>query len=294
MSTVAAPAIPLYDLGFLARAPQMAVRAPRMTQSVRTPRYPLYQLGWLGASVPAGKIVGSTAPVDAAVTGLIASAAGAGAWAGPIGAGVGAIVGIIAGLMSAHEQRASEAKDENSAMNIGVQGFDSDLKTVQAAFNSGQIGASDAIQAVQVLMQNYWALVTPHIQPGRNGCSGGANCPSSVPNGAAYCQGNIGAACCVGCGNLEISINAPDGVIAAINGQSTSPGGKNTADIMKVTGSKYGGQTRNAYTISFQQTGTAAAVSSIESSLTSEFSSLGSSSLLPLLGIGLLAFLVLR
>lgn len=271
MSTVLTlPALPLYQQGF---APTF--HKPRFSHLVRAPRVPLYQGGIALGS--AGQVISIAAPIAAKAGSAIATAAGIASAAGPIGAAVGVVVGLIGGLLAAHELRAKQARDENSAVNIGVAGFDSDLKSIQAALASGTDVAT-AIQGAQLAMSNYWALVTPHIQPGRNGCSGGGYCaPNSAQPG--YCQGNIGAACCIGCADLMPSLNNPDGVLAALNGTSTASGGKTTANILTVYGSKYGTTQRSAYSITFTP-GAASATASLTSALTG-------GSLLPLLAIGI-------
>jgi hypothetical protein len=298
MSTavVTAPQIPLYQAGAQYRRPARA----RMQHTVGAPQIPLYQLGYLGA-VP-GQYVAAAAPVAGAVTtGVVASVGAgtaAGSWAGPIGAGVGLVVGLIGGLLAGHELRAKQARNENSAVNLGVSGFDSDLKQIQQAFKSGQISATDAISAVeQTIMPGYWTVLTPQIQPGRNGCNSGASCPPDTSaQGIQPCKGNIGAGCCVGCYQLEPSISGPNGVLAALAGQSGSKGGPYTADIHIVAGSSYGASTRGAYTLDF--TSPASAASSLTSSLTSAITGAGTggsgSSLLPLLLIGGLALVALR
>ena len=297
---VAAPEIPLYQSGDL--TPRRPPRR-RMQHTIVAPETPIYQLGYLG--VEASQVVGaSAAPAGAATTAaLTAAAAGSGAaygaWAGPIGAGVGAVIGIIAGLLGKHALRAKQARNENSAVNIGVSGFDSDLRQIQQAFKSGQISAQDAIQAIeQTAMPGYWTVVTPQIQPGRNGCNSGSSCPPDTSaQGVQPCHGNIGAACCVGCYQLEPSITGPSGVLAALSGQSQSKGGPYTADIHIVAGSSYGASTRGAYTLDF--TPPVAPASSISSGLTSLFSPSsgapgGGTSLLPLLLIASLAWMTIR
>lgn len=253
-AVVIAPAIPLYQQGALFPSPYRHRHARRHAHLIEVPRIPLHQLGYIGAD--AAKIVGASAPIAATATAAVISSVAAGSamasWAGPIGAGVGALVGLIAGLLAGHEQRKKQAQNENSAMNIGVQGFDSDLKQINQAFKAGQISAADALNAVnQVLMPGYWTVVGGQIQPGRNGCNTGASCPppSNYKPGQNPCTGNIGAACCVGCFDLLLSVTQPDGILAAIQGQSTAPGGRYVANITEVYGSKYGGQQRNAYTV---------------------------------------------
>lgn len=292
-----APRTPLHSIGYGGRD-----IAPFFTHRVDAPEVPLHSLGYMGAGAQAGAaITKAGAPIAGSITSSVASSAGWGAWAGPVGAGVAVGVGLIAGLLAAHALRAKQAKDENSAVNIGVSGFDSDLKKIQQAFSLGQVDASTAMQAAQLALSNYWQLVTPHIQPGRNGCAGGAVCASNrrSPN---YCSGNIGAACCVGCADLNDSIMGPNGVIAAIQGQSTASEGPNVAEILKVYPSKYGAVAREAYTLTFTPPAPVIpsgsdAVSAIEQSFgigTGAPSAGGSSSMLPWLLVAAGAFLVLR
>lgn len=295
MSTaiVTAPRIPLYQGGI----PYSRPARTRLQQTVGAPQIPLYQLGYLG--VDSSKVVGaSAAPAGAITTAAITSSTTAGsAWgaaAGPIGAAVGAAVGIIAGLLAKHALRAKQAKNENSAVNIGVSGFDSDLTAIQQAFKSGQLSAADAANAVaQTVMQGYWTVVTSQMQPGRNGCNSGSSCPPDTSSqGKQPCTGNIGAACCIGCYQLQPSITGPNGVLAALAGQSQSSGGPHTADIHIVAGSKYGATTRSAYTLDFTPPAAAAnAGSSLTAALTG---GAGGSSMLPLLILAGLAFVALR
>jgi hypothetical protein len=287
-AVVRAPRVPLREMGWLAGVPASETRTRMYAPAPATwaPEIPFYQLGYLGQS--AGRIVSAAAaPAGAATT--AATAAAAGSWAGPIGAGVAVVVGLIGGLLAAHALRKKQAKDENSAMNLGVQGFDDGLRQIQSDFNAGRIDANGAMQAVQVLLSNYWDLVSPYIQPGRNGCQSGAACPSMVP--ANYCSGDIGAACCVGCADLVPSIAGPNGVMAAIAGMSGSSSGPHTAEILKVFGSKYGGRERGAYTLDFKAP--EGALSSLTESVQGSVAG-GSSSILPLLLMGGAALLLLR
>jgi hypothetical protein len=266
MSTIAAPLTPLYQLGELARASRPLIRRRhKFGGSVRNPG-PMYQLG------AAAQIVGATAPIAAvATTAAITAAAGgsaaaagttAGAVAGPIGAAVGAIIGIVAGLMAAHELRARQARNENAAVNLGVQGFDEGVKQLAAAYRAGQISTTDVQQGLQVIMGNYWNEVGAQIQPGRNGCSVGAACPPDTSpaggpgytpseHGAQPCTGAIGAACCIGCYPLSESITNPNGILAALAGQSSSTNGPYKAEVLAVGASKYGTNFRAAYTLDF-------------------------------------------
>jgi len=271
-----APRIPLHSIGVGRRD-----LSGFFTHRVTAPRIPLHLAGGAQAAQTIAPIAGKVA------TGA-ASSAGWGAAAGPIGVAVAVGIGLIAGLMAAHALRAKQAKDENSAVNIGVNGFDADLKSIQQALASGQVDVATAIQGAQVALQNFWQLVGAHIQPGRNGCSSGSACPASAP--ANYCSGSIGAACCVGCGDLNPSVLGPNGVIAAIQGTSTAPEGPNVAHILKVFSSKYGANQRNAYTLTFTPPAAGSTTAAIEQSLAIG----GSGSLLPWLLIAGAAFLVMR
>ena len=277
---------------------------PASAQSVQTPLTPgqgtgpgappVNPLGGIPVSSSGGQgsqvasIVGAGAaaatsaiPGISAVPGAAASkggqAAGAGAAAiGTVGsialAGVGVAVTIFAVLWSAHEKRVKQAKDENSAVNIGVAGFDQDIRAINAAYQAQQIGVNDAIKALQQAMQQYWLLVFPHLQPGRNGCGvtaqGTANCGNAGGSYANYCSGSIGAACCVGCQALARSLYYPgqyngstpaappaiadkgsyDQVKLAIPGAIvTLQRGGGQSRVFAVDGSKYGTNSRAEY-----------------------------------------------
>lgn len=291
MSTVLAPVTPLY-LG-RPTGPVMLKRS-RPSSRIRAPRTPLYQLGYAelcGLGAVPGQIVAAASPIAAtAASAIAATSETVGAFAGPIGAGVGLVVGLIGGLLAGHELRAKQAKNENSAVNIAVPGFDSDLKQVWNAYKSGQISATDTQTALeQGVMPGYWTVVVPQIQPGRNGCNGGSSCPPENP-GQQPCVGSIGAACCVGCYQLTPSIVGPNGALAALQGVSGSPKGPYIAEIQQVFGSKYGATSRGAYTLDF--TPPAGGVTgTLASALTA---GTPGSSLMPLLLIGAALFLVSR
>ncbi|HTD18617.1 MAG TPA: hypothetical protein VK667_03705 [Ktedonobacteraceae bacterium] len=183
-----------------------------------------------------------------------------GAAAGAITAGAAAVIGIAAGLMAAHAQRKQQATDENSAMNNGVQQYDIDVKTINTAYQNGQITKPQVIQLVQQATANYWALVSPKIQPQRNGCNSGNNCPQCRPS--TYCSGSIGAACCTGCVVINPSsaeiINIMNGVYTKIScdPESVCPcdGGTFWRSIVrKVFASKYGGMTREPFTLDWKK-----------------------------------------
>ena len=282
--TVSAPMTPIHLMGRAGhRRPLTIRRNHHLSAMVHAPETPFHSLG------AAAQIVGASSPIASVATTALLSDTAVGSWAGPIGAGVGAVVGLISGLLAGHELRAKQARNENSAVNIGVSGFDSDLRKVQSTFKSGQISSADVLQAAQTVMQGYWTVVVPQIQPGRNGCSSGASCNNySYPAGTQPCKGDIGAACCVGCYQLGPGIFGPNGVLAAAQGQSQSSSGPYTAEIPKVSPSGYGTAARGAYTLDFTPTAAASGVSAALSSIP------GGVGLMPLLLAGLAAWLVLR
>jgi hypothetical protein len=307
---VIAPEIPLHSLG--PEPGPVILRHRRPSRTMYAPRAPLYQLGYaeLGELSDAAQIVGASAPIAATGTSaaIIAAAGGseaaagtaAGAAAGPVGAAVGLVVGLIAGFMAAHELRKKQAQNENQAVNLGVTGFDQGLRQLQQAYKAGQVSPANAQQGVSVLINNFWQEVVPHIQPGRNGCNNGSSCPPDTSaQGRQPCTGNIGAACCVGCYPLTESITNPDGVLAALAGQSSSKGGPFTAEMKPVGASKYGTQFRAAYTLDFTPPA-APAGTGVFSSLIDAVTGLpvsaaaGSPSLMPLLLIGGLLWLALK
>lgn len=304
---VMAPEIPLHSLG--AATGPVIYRPRRPSRTTYAPRTPMYQLGYadLGALGDSAKIVAASAPIAAVGTtaAITAAAAGSGAaygaWAGPIGAAAGAIVGLIAGFMAGHELRKKQAQNENAAVNLGVPGFDQGLRQLQQAYKAGQVSAADVQQGVNVLLQNFWQEVAPNIQPGRNGCSSGASCPPDTGPARQPCQGNIGAACCVGCYPLTESITSQSGVLAALAGASASSQGPYMAEIKAVGGSKYGTSYRAPYTLDFTPP-PAPAVSNVRGEISSAIdaltglpvSQIGSPSFMPLLLIAGLIFMVTR
>lgn len=164
---------------------------------------------------------------------------------------------IAGGLIKASAARAAAARNENMAVAAGVPGWDQAVSQIVAAYNSGSVSVSEAIQLLQMAMSNYWNEVTPQIQSGRNGCSGGGSCPGPAnPNSsmntattapASYCGGSIGAACCVGCANLALGTS---NMIYAVT-QVDATGVSMRALIPQVFASKYGGTNRAQYFVTF-------------------------------------------
>jgi hypothetical protein len=196
-----------------------------------------------GASIATAAV---SAPATFAALGLTGAAAGAAV------AGIGVVIAIGAALEMAHLQRAKQARDENTAVNLGIAGVDQDIRTVSNAFNSHQLSPTDAIQLIQQIRANYWRLVTPHIQPGRNGCNGGAGCPP-WPTGGNGCSGNIGAACCVGCYDLE-GQDGPAPGLGYIGFRGTIQvlmQGGGTVTMQAVYPSSYGTKARAQYVVNW-------------------------------------------
>ena len=217
---------------------------------------------------------------------------------GPIGAGIGAIAGAIAGIWASHAARAKGAKTENAAVNEFLPAFDSSLKAIFAAANSGQLAASDAITACQQLLQIWWSNMAPYqTGPGRkDGSKGGAACGDGTLNPGGPCTGSphgpkcdssCTAGCCVGCQDLYPTI------LQAIQVFSNPNGGTITA--CNVSASGYGATARSSYTLTYTPPG-AAAVGGLAADLGLGGSGLAGSSsswlIWALLGVG--AFYVVQ
>jgi hypothetical protein len=233
----------------------VSVTAPIIT----TPPGQTTQVNLTGAIVSGAASVGSAAaaaPASFSALGLTGAAAGAAV------AGIGVIATIGAAMLAAHEQRKKQATTENAAVNQGVQEFDVNMKQINAAYNSRQIDAQSAISLLQTALSYYWQLVTPVIQPGRNGCQGGAVCSGLT------CGGDVGAACCVGCGNLAGNNGTPSPFVGEAPGSTPVYwGAQGTIAVLQngggqvyyptVFASSYGGQTRTGYYLTWQQAATA-------------------------------------
>lgn len=161
-----------------------------------------------------------------------------------------AVIGIagdlLGGLLGAHKARAQGATNENLAVNELVKGYDQGMNTIFAQANSGQMTANDAIYAVESLMQQYWqALARFQTAPGTHAipCRGIADQnPPNQFNDSTPCDKSCTAGCCVGCNPL--SSGAKNAIYVFQNG-----GGK--ATFPKVYGSKYGGQERATYYLTY-------------------------------------------
>lgn len=170
---------------------------------------------------------------------------------------IGAVVSAIAGvLIAASKKRAAEATNENTAVANGLPGWDQAVAQIVGAYNNGSINAAGVATLLETALTNFWNEVRLQIQPGRNGCNSGANCPpvtgtvsanNTNEGGNNYCSGSIGAACCVGCADLNLSTsNMIYAANAAQNGNKPV-----SAFVQTVYASKYGGVNRPAYTVTF-------------------------------------------
>lgn len=178
---------------------------------------------------------------------------------------VGAAVSLVASVLIAQSQkRAKEAQNENQAVANGVPGWDAAVSQIVAGYNNGTLSVANVQALLATVMSNFWNETGPQIQPGRNGCNSGANCAdgetytanairtgeggfSGGPNLGGYCSGNIGAACCVGCVNLQLSADNMSWAVA----QADRSGTATSAYVTPVDASKYGGVNRAAYTVIF-------------------------------------------
>lgn len=167
---------------------------------------------------------------------------------GPI---VSAVYSAIASvLLAASKKRAAEAENENAAVANFIPAFDQGVTTIVSAYNGGKITAAEACQLLETLWANYWSECTPQIQPGRNGCNGGAAINSSGSN--FQCSGSWGAACCVGGGVIRPSIFHLENAINA----NASSGKPQKAYVQPVYPSGYGGTNRQGYYVPIGATST--------------------------------------
>lgn len=160
-------------------------------------------------------------------------------------AAIGIANSIVSTIFGGMAARAKEARNENLATQQAIQAYDQALVKIAQQYNSGNLSQSDAIAEANSIWDWFWHVTTPTIQPNRNGCASGGNCPhASTVNGepANYCSGNIGATCCVGCGAIQLGIS---NVVAALQR------GSGVADIPQIYGNKYGVQDRASYQITF-------------------------------------------
>jgi hypothetical protein len=214
------------------------------------PSVPPPQFNFTSAQTPqfsGAQALGATAGAAGIAAGVTAkSVLKVGVSAIPIvGAAVSAAMQIASALLAAHNLRKKQATNENTAMNLGVQGWDSDTAQVNKAYNARQITAQEAIKLMGQVMAQYWALVGGQIQPGRNACQDGANCPPNWVPGTAWPSSGEGAACLVGCAPLLASYK---NAVAALQAN-----GGNSAVIEVYGNTKYGGSTRLPYTLTWQQ-----------------------------------------
>jgi hypothetical protein len=221
---------------------------------------PVNIAGLISTATGVGVTAGLTAASNAGIISI-------GSAAGPIGAAAAAVVALIAGLWSAHNARAKGAKNENAAMNSAVIAFDGSLKAIFQAANAGQITAQQAIQYCQQVLQMYWQGMAPYMTgPGASdGSHGGTGCQNVVvcnqqsPPGL-QCSKSCTAGCCVGCDVLTPTI------LQAI--QIFQKGG-GTLTVCKVYGSKYGGQTRESYSLTYTAPAASAVAGASASGVTS-------------------------
>lgn len=307
MSTVLAPAVPMYQQGF---GPVRHAR--RFANLGIAPKIPLHQLGWLGVNVPGLVSVGASigtkvaTPGIISATGLVPGSIAAGALTAGIGAGVAILVGVISGLWAAHQKRVAGAKAENQAINSAVQTFDAGIKAIFAAANSSDptqnVTGAQASQQVSSLISTFFAQMGPytHASGAADASGGGVNCgwtalapgsdPCIVPSNVHHCDKSCTATCCVGCQDLMPT------VMQAQNAFASPTGG--TVKVCTVVGSKYGAVTRSFYSLTYTppKITVSSAASSILSDLTGGLTVSGgnSSSLLPWALAAVAAFMVLR
>lgn len=164
----------------------------------------------------------------------------------------GFISSIIGSFTAASQQRAAQARDENSAIAVAVPQWDQMVSQIVAAYNRGQVTNADVQKGLYASMDLYWSIVQPHVQPGRDGCL-----PGGVPvtqaqqlksnPGMKACGGSWGGGCCVAYADLWASIA---NMLTAVN-QNWNTGKPAPAVVVATYASKYGGIARPQYTVTF-------------------------------------------
>lgn len=184
-------------------------------------------------------------------------------------AAIGAVVSIASRIFGGMAARAKEATNENLALQQVIVACDSTFAQINQQYNAGNLSASDAMAEVNSVWQWYWQIMTPKIQPNRNGCGSGGGCPNAATsNGepAGYCSGDIGATCCVGCGPIRLAI---ENISAALQA------GSGNADIPTIYGNHYGVQTRAEYTLTFNAPALSNPIGAVTNTVDSLLGSLG-------------------
>jgi hypothetical protein len=196
----------------------------------------------------AGTLIGGTG-------GIVVSSAGAGAGAGlaasssagiaagaATGAetfGIGAVVGIALSLLAQHTARVKGATNENGAAAQIVQPFDSDIQEIVAAFNAGQVSASDALTAFAKVDAQVLAYLQAHV-------------------GAAGTQWNAAPkacdrSCTVGCCLYYFDLHPA--ILKLV--QAIQSGTAQTVKVPQIFASKYGLAARPSYLLNVSPPGVA-------------------------------------
>jgi hypothetical protein len=173
----------------------------------------------------------------------------------------GALAAVTNAFLSGHIAREKAAVSENQAVNSLIPAFDTDLKSVFAAMNAGDLTPSEGISAVTTIWNNYWTAIKPVQQgsnktitplstletgnvAGVNGGSFGIMCNSQAAPGGIPCDKTCTAGCCVGNDVLTPSIQQ---AIACF--QSPSGGSIHVCEVYG--NSTYGTTTRAAYNLTY-------------------------------------------
>lgn len=168
--------------------------------------------------------------------------------AGAITAGIGIAAAIGISLWQAHEARLHGAKNENQAVDQYVPVFDSFVKQIVAAYNSGRCTKADAAQACQQMDRSLYNTFRSFVgQPG--------TAWSDVNGMAGKCDKTCTVGCCVYFGDLGPVLNN----ISYVLGFPTGKWGQGdprisgrTITVPKVYPSKYSSYTRPLYTVTLK------------------------------------------
>jgi hypothetical protein len=283
--TIEVPDVAIAELGWL--KDEKTIRRFNRAQTVLAPKIALSNLGDASQLITAGASVGGKV-AGSAVTSA-ATSAGWGAAAGPIGAAVAVAIGVIAGLIAAHEQRVHDATNENSAAETCVSSFYNVIRQIVSALNAGQLAPSDAITQLQALDQATYTALRSHV-----------GTPGTAWGDTNFATGICNSSCTVGCClyNTYLRPNiygSPDGVVTGLitviqNGGGTWTGGG-------ILANKYGLPATPNFSLTVNPPAPASVSGEVSGALTSVEQAIGGGSaggVLPLLLLGVAAFLLLR
>jgi hypothetical protein len=140
---------------------------------------------------------------------------------------------FLGGLFAAHTARLHDAQNENDAAEQALVAFDADLQQIADAYNNGQLSQADALSALSAVDQQTYQFL--RAQVGKVGTAWRDDYP--------HCDKSCTVGCCIYNQDLHPSI---------LNAVAAFQKGSGSFNVRKVYGSKYGLQTREAYSLTIK------------------------------------------